>query len=67
MNALNTSLEEVGRPIELDSVIKVLKSYYDKGRTQSTSQEEQGFMGTSSKKAYIYANCKKKGCSIEAC
>ena len=47
MNALTTSLEEVGKPIEIDSVIRILKSQYDKRRTQLTSQEEQGSMGTS--------------------
>ena len=67
MNALTTSLEEVGKPIEIDSVLRILKSQYHKRRTQSTSQEEQEFMGTSSKKAHICTNCKKKGHSIENC
>ena len=30
MNALTTSLEEVGKPIEIDSIIRILKSPYDK-------------------------------------
>ena len=51
MSALTTSLEEVGKPIEINSVIKILKSQYDKKRTQLTSQEEQGFTGTSFKKS----------------
>ena len=42
MNALATSLEEVGKLIEIDSIIRILKSQYDKRKTQSTSQEEQG-------------------------
>ena len=72
MNALTTSLEEVGKPIEIDSVIRILKSQYNKRRThkrrtQSTSQEEQGFMGAPLQKAHICTNCKKKGHSIENC
>ena len=54
MNALTTSLEGVGKSIEIDSVMRILKSQYDKRRTQLTSQEEQGFMETSSKKAHIF-------------
>ena len=49
MNAL-TSLEEVGRPIEIESIIRILKSQYNKRKMQSISQEEQGFMGKSLKK-----------------
>ena len=30
MNALTTSLEDVRKPIEIDSIIKILKSQYDK-------------------------------------
>ena len=67
MNALTISLEEVGKPIEINSVIRILKAQYNKRRTQSTSQEEQGFMGVPSKKAHICTNCKKKGHSIEKC
>ena len=58
MNALTTSLEEVGKPIESDSVIRILKSQYDKNKSLSTTQEEQGFMGTTSKKMLICTNCK---------
>ena len=47
MNALTTSLEEVGKPKEIDSVIRILKSHYDKKKSFLTTQEEQGFMGTS--------------------
>ena len=55
MNALTTSLEEVGKPIEIDSVIRILKAKYDKKKSLSTNQEEQGFMGSSSKKdAYMH-------------
>ena len=32
MNALSTSLEEVGKPIEIDSVIMILKYQYNKRR-----------------------------------
>ena len=49
MNALTTSLEEVGKPIEPDYVIRILESQYDRCKTLSISQEEQGFMGTSLK------------------
>ena len=56
MNALTTSLKKVGKPIEIDSIIRILKSQYDKRRTQSTSQEEKGFMGAPSKKVHtVYA------------
>ena len=41
MNALTSSHEEMGKPIEIDSVIRNLKSQYDKRRSQLTSQEEQ--------------------------
>ena len=58
MNALTTSLEEVGKPIEIDSVIRILKAQYDKKKSLSTNQEEQGFMGSSSKKTPIGTNCK---------
>ena len=67
MNALTTSLEEVGKPIEVDSIIRIFKSQYDKRKTQLTSQEEQGFMGKSLKKAHICTNCKKQGYLIETC
>ena len=67
MNALTPSLEEVSKPIESDSVIRILKSQYDKKKTQLTSQEEQGFVGTSSKKVHLCTNCKKQAHSIETC
>ena len=54
MNALTTSLEEVGKPIEIDSIIRILKSQYDKKKSLSTTQEEQGFMGISLKEC-LYA------------
>ena len=53
MNALTTSLEEVGKPIEIDSIIRILKSQYDKKKSLSTTQEEQGFMRISLKKVLI--------------
>ena len=40
MNALTTSLEEVGKPIEIDSIIRILKSQYDKRKSLLTNQEE---------------------------
>ena len=49
MNALTTSLEEVGKPIEINSIIRILKSQYDKKKSLSTTQEEQGFLGAPSK------------------
>ena len=49
VNTLITSLEEVGNPLEINNIIRILKSQYDRRKTQSTFQEEQGFMGTSSK------------------
>ena len=58
MNALTTSLEEVGKPIEIASVIRILKSQYNKKKSLFTTQEEQGFMGTTSKKMLICTNCK---------
>ena len=41
MNALTTSLDEVGKPIEIDSIIRILKAQYDKKKSLSTNQEEQ--------------------------
>ena len=57
INALTTPLE-VGKPIEIDSVIRILNSQYDKKNSLSTTQEEQGFMGTTTKKMLICTNCK---------
>ena len=54
MNVLTTSLEEVGKPIEINSIVRILKSQYDKKKSLSTTQEEQGFLGTSLKKC-LYA------------
>ena len=67
MNALTTSLEEVGKPIEIDSVIRILKAQYDKKKSLSTNQEEQGFMGSSTKKMHICTNFKRKGHPFEDC
>ena len=67
MNALTTSLEEVGKPIDIDSIIRILKSQYNKKKSLSTTQEEQGFIGTSSKKMLVCTNCKRKGHLIEKC
>ena len=67
MNALTTSLEEVGKPIEIDSIIRILKAQYDKKKSLSTNQEEQGFMGSSTKKMHICTNCKQKGHPFEDC
>ena len=67
MNALTTSLEEIEEPIKIDSIIRILKSQYGKRKTQATFQEEQGFVGTSSKKAHICTNFKKQGHSIQTC
>ena len=54
MNVLTTSLEEVGKPIEIDSIIRILKSQYNKKKSQSTTQEKQGLMGGIIKKgAYM--------------
>ena len=61
MNALTTSLEEVGKPIEIDSIIRILKAQYDKKKSLSTNQEEQGFMESSTKMTHICTNCKRKG------
>ena len=60
MNALITSLGEVRKPLEIDNIIRILKSQYNRRKTQSTTQEEQGFTGTSSKKVHTCTNCKKK-------
>ena len=60
MNALTTSLEEVGKPIEIDSIIRILKSQYDKKKSLSTTQEEQGFLGAPSKKRLKCTNCRGK-------
>ena len=37
MNALTTSLEEVGKPIKIDSVIRILKAQYEKKKSLSTN------------------------------
>ena len=52
MNALTTSLEECRKPLEPDSIIKILKAQYNKKKTQSTNVEE-AFVGTSKKKVTI--------------
>ena len=67
MSALMTSLEEVGKPLEPDNIIRILKSQYDQCKTLSISQEEQGFARISDKKVHICTNCKKPGHSIETC
>ena len=67
INALTTSLEEVGKPIEIDSIIRILKSKYDKKKSLSTTQEEQGVMETSLKKVLKCTNCKRKGHLIDTC
>ena len=67
MNALTTSLEEVGKPIEIDSIIRILKSQCDKKKSLSTTQEEQGFLGAPSKKSLKCTNCKRKGHLIDTC
>ena len=67
MNALTTSLEEVGKPIEIDSIIRILKAQYDKKKSLSTNQEEQGFMGSSTKKTHTCTNCKRTGHPFEDC
>jgi len=67
MNALITSLEEVGKPLDPDNIIRILKSQYDRRKTLTITQEEQGFVGTSEKKVHICANCKKPGHTKENC
>ena len=67
MNALTTSLEEVRKPIKIDSVIRILKVQYDKKKSLSMNQEEQGLMESSSKKMPICTNCKRKGHPFEDC
>ena len=59
MNALTTSLEEVGKPLEADNIIRLLKSQYDRWKSSSISKEEQVSEGTLTKKVHIYTNCKK--------
>ena len=61
MNALTTSLEEVGKPIEIDSVSRILKSQYDKKKSLSTNQEEQGFMDQHQKRCLYALIASKKG------
>ena len=41
MNALTTSLEDVGKPIEIDSIIRILKYQYDKKKSLSTTQKNK--------------------------
>ena len=65
MNALTTFLEEVGKPIEIDSIIRIQKSQYVKKKSLSTTQEEQGFLGAPSKKSLKCTNCKRKGHLID--
>ena len=67
MNALKTSLEEVGKSLEADNIIRILKSQYDRQKTLSILKEEHVFMGTLTKKQHISTNCKKSGHSIEMC
>ena len=66
INALTTSLEECGRAMNPDSIIRVLKAQYDKHKTLSTSIEDQVFFSTS-KKVVVCTNCKKKGHIKENC
>ena len=37
MNALTSSLDEVGEPIEIDSIIRILKSQHDKKKSLLTT------------------------------
>ena len=60
MNALTTSLKEVGKPIEIDSIIRSLKCQYDKKKSLLTTQEEQGIMGASSKKCLYALTAREK-------
>ena len=57
----------MGKPIEIESIIRILKSQYEKKKSLSTTQEEQGFLGTSLKKVLVCTNCKRKGHLIETC
>jgi gag-polypeptide of LTR copia-type len=47
MNALTTSLEECGKPLVPDDIMRVLKAQYDRRKTLSISQEEQVFIRVS--------------------
>ena len=67
MNALTTLLEEAGKPLEAENIIRLLKSQYDRKKPMSISKEEQVFVGTYTKKAHICTNYKKPGHSIEMC
>ena len=40
MNALITSLEEVEKPQEIDNIVRIVKSQYDRRKKQSTAQEK---------------------------
>ena len=67
MNALTTSLEEVGKPLEAENIIRDLKPQYDRPKSLPILKEEQVFVGKSTRKACICVNCKKHGHSIETC
>ena len=67
MNAITTSLEECDRPLEPDNIIRVLKAQYDKQRTITSTQEEQVFTGSTSKKKLVCTNCNKPRHSKENC
>src|SRR3979490_183300 len=67
MNTLMTSLEEVGKPLDPDNIIRILKSQYDRRKTLSISHEDQGFVGTPEKKVHTCTDCKKPGHTIEMC
>ena len=53
--------------MEIDSLIRILKSQYNKEKSLSNTQEEQGILGAPSKKWLKCTNCKRKGHLIDTC
>jgi hypothetical protein len=73
MDALMTSLKECRKPIKPKNIIRVLKAQYDNRKAYRSSYNNKAFISKQTKgsskdnKAYICANCNKKGHTKEQC